>query len=282
MSAGGQGGVASARPPAAGPAAGLLARDISVSRGRKPVLRGVSLHLRPGELVALLGANGAGKSTLMAALAGELPVHAGAVALDGRPLGEVSAAAQARRRAVLPQSASLTFDLEVDELVAMGAYPHPGLAPAEVQALAARALDLADAAALRGRRYRELSGGEQQRVQLARVLVQCLGARAPGQARYLLLDEPTASLDPRHQHGLLRAAAGLARSDEVGVLAILHDVNLAARWCDRLVLLADGGVAADGPPDAVLDAQLLQRVYGASVTLLPHPRLPGRPLVLFE
>ena len=160
--------------------------------------------------------------------------------------------APARWRArVLPQKPGLGFDLGVAEVVAMGAYPFPELPPAAVEALVDRTLALADATHLRARRYPELSGGEQQRVQFARVLTQCLAARAEGEARYLLLDEPTASLDPRHQGELLRVAVDLARDERVGVLVILHDMNLAARWCDRLLLLGGGRAIASGPPSQV-------------------------------
>ena len=141
-------------------------------------------------------------------------------------------------------------------------------------------LALADATHLRARRYPELSGGEQQRVQFARVLTQCLAARAEGEARYLLLDEPTASLDPRHQGELLRVAVDLARDERVGVLVILHDMNLAARWCDRLLLLGGGRAIASGPPSQVLTPASLHLAYGIAAQVVPHPLAPGRVLVL--
>ena len=162
----------------------------------------------------------------------------------------------ARRRAVRRRN-RLGFDLGVAEVVAMGAYPFPELPPAAVEALVDRTLALADATHLRARRYPELSGGEQQRVQFARVLTQCLAARAEGEARYLLLDEPTASLDPRHQGELLRVAVDLARDERVGVLVILHDMNLAAlvrpaaaarRWTRHRVRTAVAGDAGQPAP----------------------------------
>jgi len=265
----------------------LEAVDVNLKRQRRDVLKGASLCLRPGEVVCLLGANGAGKSSFLSVLAGELqPARPDkgdcAVALNGRPLSALSVAQQARHRAVLPQIPGLAFDLRVDEVVAMGAYPYPELAAHDVDALAGRALRLAGIAELGERRYPQLSGGEQQRVQFARALAQVLAGRQadPG-GRYLLLDEPTSSLDPLHQQELLETVAGLAREHGIGVLAVLHDVNLAAMWADRIALLADGALLACGAPSEVLTPGNLRRVYGTRVLVMPHPLKPARPLVVF-
>jgi len=260
----------------------LQACDIDVIRNGIPVLKGVSVQVPPGETVGLLGANGAGKSTLLAVLANELAPNAGHVYIDGEPAPSLKPSEQARRRAVLPQIPSLAFDLTVEEVVAMGAYPFPELSPALVQVAVRDALAQVDAAALFPRRYLDLSGGEQQRVQFARALLQCLAARQNNDSRYLLLDEPTASQDPPHQTGLLKRVSHLARTARLGVLVVLHDVNLAARWCDRLLLLGEGGIVADGAPADVLTEPLLARVYGVAARVLPHPLMPDRPLVLFE
>ncbi|MGE0798751.1 MAG: heme ABC transporter ATP-binding protein [Lautropia sp.] len=257
----------------------LTADAISCSRGRRRVLDAISLAVAPGEVVGVLGANGAGKSTLLAALAGELPVADGQVAFDGRPLGAWPRAELARRRAVLPQSSLLTFDLPVATVIEMGSYPHDGTVAASERA---HALALADVGALLERRYLQLSGGEQQRVQFARVLLQLLANRAAGEFRALLLDEPTASLDPRHQLQLLGAVATLAHDQRIAALVVLHDVNLAAVWCDRLLLLADGQVVAQGAPAEVLTVAALQRVYRVGVRITPRPGHTARPLVLFE
>lgn len=255
--------------------------EASCRRGSRLALDGVSLALQAGELLGVLGANGAGKTTLLGCLAGELPLHGGQALLDGRPLAQWRPHELARRVAVLPQTPSLGFDLDVDAVVGMGAYPFPELAPAEVAERAAQALRQADAGHLAGRRYLALSGGEQQRVQFARVLVQVLAAvRQPGR-RSLLLDEPTASLDPRHQWELMQAAARLAHEAGVAVLVVMHDVNLAARWCDRLLLMTDGAAVASGSPAEVLTAAHLERVYGLPAHVGPHPLAAGRPLVLF-
>ncbi|HYG45769.1 MAG TPA: heme ABC transporter ATP-binding protein [Bordetella sp.] len=258
----------------------LRTNDLALSRNGALILSGVSMAIEPGQVLGLLGANGAGKSTLLAALAGELHADQGAIELDGTPLPRLPLRRQARQRAVLPQKPSLSFDLAVHEVVAMGAYPFPELDPVEVQVLVDAALALAGVPHLAQRRYPELSGGEQQRVQFARVLAQCQAQRDPQVPRYLLLDEPISSLDPKHQIELLRTTAGLAHEQGLGVLVIMHDINLAARWCDRLVMLSGGTVVADGAPDAVLTPANLRAVYDIEADVMPHPTLPGRLLVL--
>lgn len=258
----------------------LAADNLTLTRGGNRILDGVSLAVRPGEVVGLLGANGAGKSTLLGALAAELAPDSGTLRLGGADLCQLGQRQQARLRAVLPQKPGLSFDLDVREVVAMGAYPFPELSPSQVDALVDRALDWADVAHLGARRYPELSGGEQQRVQFARVLVQCKAARGPGEPRYLLLDEPTASLDPRHQADLLRVAAGLAHAGDTGVLVILHDMNLAARWCDRLLLLCGGRGIAAGTPAQVLTPANLYQAYGIDAHVIAHPLQAERVLIV--
>lgn len=254
---------------------------LSIGRQGREILAGVSLALAAPQVVGILGANGAGKSTLLSALSGELGCQAGWIRLGGEALSDQSPRQQARRRAVLPQQSSLGFDLQVDEVVRMGGYPFPELSPEDLETLAHRAVVVADAQPLMGRRYQALSGGEQQRVQFARVVLQCLASRAQGEPCTLLLDEPTASLDPRHQHGLLHAAQRLAREEGIAVLAVLHDVNLAATWCDALMLLASGAVVAMGSPREVLTPETLAQVYDMPVYVMPHPQVAERPLVLF-
>lgn len=277
----------------------LQAHGIAVQRGERQILADIDLSLPAGQVIGVLGANGAGKSTLLAALAGELSPSAGRITLNGRPLSAWSVAELARCRAVLPQSPSLQFDLPVATVIGMGAYPHARhtrtgaprtddsrdtarAAIAEDQRILQRVLALADVQDLYGRRYRRLSGGEQQRVHLARVLYQLLLARQGNdEYRVLMLDEPTASLDPRHQLHLLSAVHTLAHEENVAVLVIVHDLNLAAGCCDRLLLLGQGRVAACGTPAQVLTPDTLRQVYGVEATVLPHPNQPGRPLVVF-
>ena len=277
----------------------LQAHGIAVQRGERQILSDIGLSLPAGQVIGVLGANGAGKSTLLAALAGELSPSAGRITLNGRPLSAWSVAELARCRAVLPQSPSLQFDLPVATVIGMGAYPHARhtrtgaprtddsrdtarAAIAEDQRILQRVLALADVQDLYERRYCHLSGGEQQRVHLARVLYQLLLARQGNdEYRVLMLDEPTASLDPRHQLHLLSAVHTLAHEENVAALVIVHDLNLAAGCCDRLLLLGQGRVAARGTPAQVLTPDTLCQVYGVEATVLPHPNQPGRPLVVF-
>lgn len=276
----------------------LQAHGIAVQRGERQILSDIDLSLPAGQVIGVLGANGAGKSTLLAALAGELSPSTGRITLNGRPLSAWPAAELASCRVVLPQSPSLQFDLPVATVIGMGAYPHARYtrtgaprtdsrdtaqaAIAEDQRILQRVLALADVQDLYGRRYRLLSGGEQQRVHLARVLYQLLLARqGRDEYRVLMLDEPTASLDPRHQLHLLSAVHTLAHEENVAALVIVHDLNLAAGCCDRLLLLGQGRVAACGTPAQVLTPDTLRQVYGVEATVLPHPNQPGRPLVVF-
>ncbi|MEB2399912.1 MAG: heme ABC transporter ATP-binding protein [Alcaligenaceae bacterium] len=265
----------------------FAAAEIVLRRRRSHVLDRATLCIRPGEVVSLLGANGAGKSTFLSILAGELEAdeardgHAG-VMLNGSALAALSAALQARTRSVLPQKPALSFDLDVGEVVAMGAYPFPGLSASEVDAAVRAALQRAGIEHLGSRRYLELSGGEQQRVQFARVLLQVLAQRrADPRGRYMLLDEPTASLDPLHQRTLLETLRQLAREEGVGILVIIHDVNLAALWSDRIALLVNGRILACDAPARVLTQENLDAVYGVDVHVMAHPLHPDKPLVVF-
>ncbi len=229
------------------------------------VLRGVDLTLAAGELVGLIGPNGAGKSTLLDVASGLARPTAGRATLEGRPLARYGRRALARRMAVVPQRPDLPAAFTARSVVAMGRTPHQGFfaseRPHDVEVVEA-AMRRTDALRFAGTPVGALSGGERQRVVLARALAQ--------EPAWLLLDEPTAHLDLRYQADLLGHAATLAHTDGLGVLAVLHDLNQAARF-DRLVLLDRGRVAGDGPPEAVLEASLLSRVYRTSVRVLPGP-----------
>ncbi|MBE7373979.1 heme ABC transporter ATP-binding protein [Pseudomonas lopnurensis] len=252
----------------------LQAEALSIRRGGRTVLEGVDLALQPGRVLGVLGPNGAGKSTLLGALSGELAPAQGHVRLHGQPLDEWSGSERARCLAVLPQSSTLSFGFRVEDVVAMGRLPHAtGLL--RDREIVEAALQAADAAHLHGRSYLALSGGERQRVHLARVLAQ-LWPGAEGQT--LLLDEPTSMLDPLHQHSILQATRAFA-SQGAAVLVILHDLNLAARYCDRLLLLQDGRPQALGPPDEVLRPEPLKQVFGLDVLIQRHPE-QGHPLIV--
>jgi iron complex transport system ATP-binding protein len=252
----------------------LQAKELAVRRGHNTVLADIDLQLRPGELLGVLGPNGAGKSTLLGALAGELAAAHGQVLLDGRPLADWPGPERARRLAVLPQSSTLNFAFRVEEVVAMGRLPHASGRRRDAE-IVAEALQAADAAHLGGRSYLQLSGGERQRVHLARVLAQ-LWPGGAGQS--LLLDEPTSMLDPLHQHITLQATRRFAEQG-AAVLVVLHDLNLAARYCDRLLLLAGGRPHVLGTPDQVLRAEPLRAVFGLEVLVQRHPER-GHPLIV--
>lgn len=241
----------------------------------RPVLRGVSLTVQPGEVVGLLGPNGAGKSTLIKVITKTLKPLEGTVTLRGRELSSYGRFELARELAVVEQKPVLPRGFSVREVVAMGRTPHLRLfgVPSERDRLAVEdALDATELSGLAKRRVETLSGGEVQRVIFARALAQ--------QPRHLLLDEPTSHLDLKYQVELLQYARQQARGG-VGVLVVMHDLNLAARSCDRLLMLSAGLVVAEGRPEEVLDEGLIKRVYGAHVRV---GEIAGAPVVvpLFE
>ncbi|MFH1466174.1 MAG: ABC transporter ATP-binding protein [Pseudomonadota bacterium] len=239
-------------------------------RPEAPVLRGVSLALEPGVFTCVLGPNGTGKTTLLRCLLGGLRPAAGQVLLEGRPLMEVPLRERARRVAYVPQVPTSAFAFTVRELVAMGRHAHQGalgLASFADREAVERALLRTGSQALADRTLEELSGGEAQCAMIARAL-----AQAP---RVLLLDEPTSHLDLRNQLSIYGLIRDLAHEEGVAALCIGHDVNLAARHADRLVLLRDGHVLAAGPPAEVLDAGVLGECYGVEVDLVdPGDGLP--------
>ena len=252
----------------------LVGSDLTVRRGAITALDGVSLHLQAGQVSGVLGPNGAGKSTLLEALSGELKTARGQVMLHGRALDDWSDRERARCLAVLPQSSTLSFAFQVEDVVAMGRLPHCSGRQADARIVAA-ALQAADAQHLAGRSYLRLSGGERQRVHLARVLAQLW----PGdEGSVLLLDEPTSMLDPAHQHSILQAVRRFAEQGGAA-LVILHDLNLAARYCDRLLLLKNGRAQIAGAPDEVLREAPLQAVFGLDVLVQRHPER-SHPLVI--
>ncbi|MBK5919572.1 heme ABC transporter ATP-binding protein [Rhodothalassium salexigens] len=264
----------------------LSARDLTVRRRGRAILDGVSLDLETAQVTALIGPNGAGKSTLLHALSGAIVPCAGTVRIAGRPLDTWRRADLARLRAVMPQSSELSFPFRAFEVVLMGRSAHAGRSSeAHDLAVALAALEAVDGGHLAERVYPTLSGGERQRVQLARVLAQIWpettsettsetasdGLALLPSERLLLLDEPTNNLDLTHQHQLMRTARLWADRHGVGVLAVLHDPNLAALYADRMVVLADGHLAAQGTVDEIMTAPVIGRVFDLAVTIERHP-----------
>jgi iron complex transport system ATP-binding protein len=238
------------------------------------VLRGVDLAAQAGEVVALIGPNGAGKSTLLRVLAGLLRPDAGTVTIDGADMTALDRRSIARHVAVVPQVFETLFPFTVREIVALGRTSRLGplgtLGADDARAVA-RALDEIGATDLAERRIDRVSGGERQRAVLAMALAQ--------EAGVLLLDEPTAHLDPTHQRGTLERVATLARVRGLAVVAVLHDLNLAAAFATRVVLLADGAVVRDGDPRQVITAELVSAVFGPGLRVVAHD---GRPFVIPE
>ncbi|KZB71373.1 MULTISPECIES: heme ABC transporter ATP-binding protein [Thalassospira] len=252
------------------------------ARGRY-LLRDVSIAVEPGEVLAILGPNGAGKSTLLKVLAGELAPSGGKVFQNGRPLSTISALDLAQERAVMPQAASMTFPFTVFDVVALGRAPYRKLSTRQFdQKQVIRAIKLADITHLADRAYPALSGGEKQRVHLARALVQLWGMKDANQthvasdgsisaARFLLLDEPTAGLDVAHQHAVLSLARREAKECGVGVLMILHDFNQVLSYADQVAVLSAGEVVAQGSVSDVMRPELLSSVFKSRIRSINDP-----------
>ncbi len=261
-------------PPTPGPPLELTAHGVGHQfQSTWWCLRGIELSCRPGELIGLVGPNGSGKSTLMRALAGQTTPTAGEVRLGGRPLSRLAPRERARAIAWLPQDVRPAFGFTVEEVIAQGRYPHLGAlgvsGPGDRE-LVRRAMEWTRTLAFARRPLERLSGGERQRVLLASVLVQ--------QGRFLLLDEPTSALDLHHQIEVFEQIYELSRAG-LGVIVITHDLNLAARYCDRLVLLHEGRLVADGAPSVVMRAEVLRPVYEVELLVEPNP-VTGTPMVV--
>lgn len=246
----------------------LSLKHLNLHLGSKQILKDVDFKLGNNEVVAILGPNGAGKSTLFKVLSGEHRHYCGEIELHGQPLADWKHADVAKMLGVLPQSSRLAFPFSVQEVVALGRLPH-NTGRVIDRNIVHDAMGQVDVLHLADALYPSLSGGEKQRVQLARVLTQIWQPSELG-ARFLLLDEPTSALDLAHQHETLKLARRLV-SQGVGVLTILHDLNLAAQYADRILLLADGVCVAQGKVEEVITAKRIQDLYGIPVTVMPHP-----------
>ena len=257
----------------------LKINRLSVAYGPRVVLHNVSLEVKSGEVLALIGPNGAGKSTLVRAVSGVIPIQSGQVRTNGDDFASLSPMQRARYLAVVPQAVSLPAAFTVWETVLLGRTPYLGFLgqpSLKDEDLARGALERVSALALAGRRVGELSGGEQQRVLLARALCQS--------TPILLLDEPTAHLDLQYQVSLLELVSDLARRDKLAVLIALHDLNLAARYADHMALMVAGQITAVGKPDQVLRPDVIEAAYCLPVKVVRHPFmdvpwvLPSSPL----
>jgi iron complex transport system ATP-binding protein len=253
----------------------IEARNVSVAIGAKRIISGIDFEARPGEISTIVGPNGSGKTTFLKALSGDL-AHGGRVTINGRDTASMKPVEVAGLRAVLPQATTLSFPFTVREIVRLGLIGGRSGAPvSEQRDLPERALARVDLDGFAGRFYQELSGGEQQRVQLARVLCQVWAPVLDGQPRYLLLDEPVSSLDIKHQLIIMKIARSFAEGGG-GVIAILHDLNLTAMVSDRIFVMHRGKLAAAGEPQDVLTDALMEKVFGCRLRVgaLPAGNIP--------
>ncbi|HAS6346732.1 heme ABC transporter ATP-binding protein [Vibrio sp. IRLE0018] len=251
----------------------LRGKNLTLQYGQRRVLDQVNIEFRAGEVVALLGPNGAGKSTLLKLLSGEIP-SSHAIEYFGKATSRWNPAKLSRHLGLLPQSSSLTFPFLAKEVVELGAIPL-SLSHDEVQEVAKKYMQLTDVWHLSESLYPALSGGEKQRLHLARVLTQLDQA---GEQKILMLDEPTSALDLAHQHNTLSIARTLAKDHNAAVIIVLHDLNLAAQYSDRLVILNDGKIVTDNAPEQALTPDVIASVYGYKALIGRHPTL-GFPLV---
>ena len=245
----------------------LEAVGVSVSIGEKALLHPTSCVFKPGQVTVILGPNGAGKSTLMSVLTGQREPNVGYVQWQGRALQSLPLADMARLRAFVAQETQVAFDFTVREVVELGRYPHRRQPSSQEAGIPTLAMQSTFVNELADRALNTLSGGEKARAHLARALAQVWEASGSGQTRWLFLDEPTAALDLQHQHRMLQLARTWANEQGIGVVAVLHDLNLALRYSDSALLLASGRLLAQGKTPDVLTPERIAQVWGVAA----HP-----------
>ena len=244
----------------------IVARGAHYRTHGRALVTDATLGVQPGQVVAVVGPNGAGKTTLLRMLGGELKPSAGEVQMHGRSLTLWTPRERARARAILPQHSALSFPFTVRDVVRLGRMPFDGRGERAVDA----ALDRTEMRHLEARLYTTLSGGERQLVHLARVLAQLAGDEGGPAGRFLLLDEPVANLDPAHQHRVMAIAREEAARG-AGVLAVLHDLNLAAQYAHLLVVIHGGRVVRKGRAEDVLTSEMVRQIFALPAVVVPHP-----------
>ena len=252
----------------------LEIQNITLNYGQRTVIKDLSFRLSPGELLGLVGPNGCGKTSIIKSLSRVLTPNSGKISLDGKELTETSRQELARIIGVVPQNPSLPETFTVFEVVILGRNPHLGLLSGESArdiAVVWQAMDRTGITHLAKRRIGELSGGEKQRVTIARVLAQ--------EPQVILLDEPTANLDISQQMGIMDLITGMCRDKNIAGLIAIHDLNVAAQYCTRIIMLKDGEMYAEGTPGEVITAENVREVFDAETSIYPHPE-NNLPMVL--
>lgn len=247
----------------------LKASKVHFCIRQRPIVDEVSLELNPGEILAVLGPNGAGKSTFFKIISGEIKCKHGAIGYNGHDIHTLKSRELAEVRAVMPQHTQVNFPFTVQEVVELGLISTKAKDPSK---LIGEVLEATNTTHLKDQVFNNLSGGEKQRVQLARVLVQIWEAKPF--PRYLLLDEPTSSLDIAQQHVVLKILQTL-KSRNIGILVILHELNLAAQYADKIALLKNGMIAKTGTVEDVLEEEILAHVFDHPIHLIPNPATGG-------
>lgn len=251
----------------------ITVESVTVRAGARTILDGLECTVREGDFLVIIGPNGAGKTTLLKALCGLIPVSSGEIRVMGRPLHDYPRRQLAATLALVPQNLNLEFAFTVEETVLMGRAPHLGLLERERQAdhaIARQAMAFTDVAHLAGQPLDQLSGGERQRTMIARAICQ--------QPRIMLLDEPTAALDPAHQLRIMELMQRLRHAENMTVVMVSHDLNLASMFASRILLVKDGAVLCGGSPAEILTPFNLRRAYGCAMHVDAHP-LTGTPRV---
>ncbi|ORC30694.1 hypothetical protein B4O97_17795 [Marispirochaeta aestuarii] len=254
----------------------LDASGVSFSYGNRRVLRDVSLSVQPGVFSAIIGPNGSGKTTFLKNLLRQLTPQRGTVLLDGREIRELSRREYARAAGSVPQNPSLDYEYTVEDIVLMGRYPHLGRLQrlsAGDREIAHEAMRRAEVLELRDQHITRLSGGEAQRVVIARALTQ--------EPQILALDEPTNHLDIRHQTAILGLLKDLCRDKGIAVVTILHDLNFALGYADMVLLLHEGSVYSSGPPGEILTPRAIEEVYGVEAAVTTNP-INGKPHIVYR
>ena len=258
----------------------LRTENISFSVGKKQILKNVSASFLPGEFNMILGPNGSGKSSFLKIFSGEINKFQGTVLYEDKKIKELRKEELAKKRAVMSQQADLGFPLLVEEVVMMGRYPHFTFNPNKKDiTICNEVIERMNLVEFKERNYLTLSGGEKQRVQYARVLAQ-VWEKPTDSYRYLFLDEPLNSLDIRYQHEFLQVAVELIK-DHTILIAVMHDINLAAHYADNLFFFKEGELVVHGKPKDILSAAMIEKVFNIKTTVIENP-VTGKPLIIYN